>query len=77
METEIMNISATTEIATALKSAAERGLAVIDSDFDAANLRWWRDTNGTLYATAATVVEPAARRVELELDRGAGYRAAD
>lgn len=74
---ELRNYSATAEVAAALISAHRRGLisARMD-DFDARrHLRWWRRDDGILYATDPTMVEPGARRVEVEWEDGAGWRA--
>lgn len=65
-------ISATTEMLNALKNAAERGLVCTDDPTD--SLRFWRDEEGDLYATEKTCVEDATS-VEIEYERGAGYRA--
>ncbi len=74
----IMNQCATDEMGSALQSAHGRGLcpSVDEDDFDASSaLRWWRDEDGVLYATEPTMVEPGARRVEVEWEDGAGWRA--
>lgn len=74
---ELRNYSATAEVAAALISAAHRGLisARCMDDFDGRHLRWWRRDDGILYATDPTMVEPGARRVEVEWEDGAGWRA--
>ena len=75
---EILEISATLEVAIALQGAYEEGLCpfVAEEDFDAAtSLRWWRDEEGRLYATAQNVVERATP-AEVGWERGAGWRAA-
>ncbi|MDS4070675.1 MAG: hypothetical protein RKO24_13750 [Candidatus Competibacter sp.] len=70
-------ISATAEVATALNEAFERGLCrhMESADFDAnRELRWWRGDNGVLYATSPTTIEPGARRIDMEWERGVGWR---
>ena len=67
------NISATTEMLHALEQAAERGLVRTDDPTD--SLSFWRDADSVLYATEKARVEPCATRVEIEFERGAGYRA--
>jgi hypothetical protein len=71
MNEEIRNLSGDAEMLAALQNAAERGLG-----YDPENLRFWRTEDGSLYATAPTLVEPTARLVEIEYERGAGYIAA-
>ena len=46
-----------------------------DTDFATA-ASWWRNEDGFLFAAHATAVVPGSRRVELEWERGDGYRAA-
>lgn len=76
MNAEIKRLSANREMELALTDAAERGLWS-GSDPDPETLRWWRDSDGRLFASERTAVIPGARRVEVEYERGAGYRAAD
>lgn len=66
-------ISASEEMFHALENAAERGLVTTEDPTD--SLRFWRDSDGVLYATEKTRIEPDATRVEIEYERGAGYRA--
>lgn len=73
--TKILNLSATSEVAGALESAVTRGVMTTDNNF-AADVSWWRNTEGFLFATHAKAVVPGSRRVELQWDDGQGYRAA-
>ena len=77
MNKKILAISATEEVAIALQGAYNAGLCpfVAEDDFDAAtSLRWWRDEEGRLYATASNLVEMATP-AGVEFERGAGWHA--
>jgi len=73
--TKILDLSATSEVAGAIESAVARGIMTTDTDFATA-ASWWRNEDGFLFAAHATAVVPGSRRVELEWERGDGYRAA-
>ena len=74
--TKILNLSATSEVAGALESAVTRGVMTTDDNF-AADVSWWRNTEGFLFATHVQAVVPGSRRVQLQWgDDGQGYRAA-
>ena len=72
--TEILDLSATPEVAGALQSAVTRGIMTTDTDFTTA-ASWWRNEEGFLFATDATAVVPGFRRVELQWESDDGYRA--
>ena len=70
----ISNMCATREMTRCLRDANRRGiwhpgLGTLDS------LRFWRTPRGELYATQYTIDMCDGRRVAVEYDRGAGYRA--
>lgn len=74
--TEILDLSATSEVAGALQSAVTRGILTTDTDLATA-ASWWRNEEGFLFATHPAAVVPGFRRVELQWKSGDddGYRA--
>ncbi len=63
--TEILDLSATSEVAGAIRSAITRGIMTTDNDF-ATDASGWRNEDGFLFATHLTTVVSGFRRVELQ-----------
>ncbi len=72
--TEILNLSASAEVAGAIEFAVERGIVTTDSDL-AIDASWWRNEDGYLFATPAMEIIPESRRVQLTWEEGLGYSA--
>lgn len=72
----ISNMCATREMTRCLRDANRRGIWNPGMEQVEHRLRFWRTPRGKLYATPCNIdMVDGSRRVEVEWDRGAGYRA--
>lgn len=72
--TEILDLSATSEVAGALESAVTRGIMTTDTKFTTA-ASGWRNEEGFLFATHPTAVVPGFHRVALKWEADDRYHA--